>query len=358
MKNLSANLWLGGPVILSVGLVLLFVSHSRQDFAIWYAANIFPVFTYTIGLFFGLFPISVAELFLIIAVLFAVWKIFLFIFYFRRFKFRRKHLLVISYVLPGLFLMFVLTAGINYNRESYAYHIGITVQPTHTDALIEMYLMLVERAHSLAPLIETDAYGRFMLSTYDIHSYANLSMRNLHNTYGGLNAHFPRAKAPFLSVGLSHLNIGGIFFPWTMEAHYNGDMPATNIPFTINHELAHVAGHMREDEANFIAYLASRDSGHIDFEYSAVYMALSYTLNAMRRVMSADLYSEYFDLLPEQLKHDFAAARAYWQRFQGRPAEIQRRANDAYLRLNQQFDGVMSYGRMVDLMLAYYHRPN
>ena len=28
--------------------------------------------------------------------------------------------------------------------------------------------------------------------------------------------------------------------------------------------------------------------------------------------------------------------------------------NDAYLRLNQQEDGVQSYGRMVDLLLAYY----
>ena len=40
--------------------------------------------------------------------------------------------------------------------------------------------------------------------------------------------------------------------------------------------------------------------------------------------------------------------------FEGRVAEASARLNDKYLRANRQKDGVRSYGRMVDLMLAYY----
>ena len=74
----------------------------------------------------------------------------------------------------------------------------------------------------------------------------------------------------------------------------------------------------------------------------------------MRRAVSPERYRELRELLPEQVNRDFAGAREFWQEFQGRPAEMATRANDTYLRLNQQPDGVLSYGRMVQLLLAYY----
>ena len=35
-------------------------------------------------------------------------------------------------------------------------------------------------------------------------------------------------------------------------------------------------------------------------------------------------------------------------------AEVANQMNDVYLKINDQKDGVKSYGRMVDLMLGYY----
>jgi len=254
-----------------------------------------------------------------------------------------------------IILLFVLGAGINYNRESYAYHVGITVQESSRYELVQLYMILVERAEILSLQIETDADGHFVLNRDGMYDTARQAMVELNYLHGGLGSYFPRGKGLLFSrLLLSNLNIGGFFSPWTMEANYNADMPGQSIPFVITHELAHVAGHMREDEANFIAYLASRNVDNIEFNYSAVYVALSYTLNAMRRVTSAQEYNELFALLPEQLRRDFAAARAYWQAFQGPAADVSTRVNDAYLRLNQQEDGVQSYGRMVDLLLAYY----
>ena len=122
----------------------------------------------------------------------------------------------------------------------------------------------------------------------------------------------------------------------------------------MTHELAHTAGHMREDEANFIAYLAARNSLCVDFNYSAVYSGIVYVLNALHRVVDRDTYSELFGKLPDQVRRDMAANRAFWQQFEGPVADAANRANDAYLRANRQEDGVQSYGRMVDLMLAYY----
>jgi len=354
--------WVSGLIIFVVSFLVLMISHMSQNFATWYATYVYPVLPRTLGWFFGLFPFSVFEAVLIllcvtvpVMIIFTVVRLF-------TVHGRAKLKAGVKIALPCLFntlaiifMLFVLAAGINYNRQTYADHIGITVRDSSPDELVQLYLLLVERAEVLVTQIETDESGHFALRWDGMHDYASRAMRELDSMYGALGTYFPRAKAPILSrAALSNFNIGGFFSPWTMEAHYNRDMPGQSIPFVIAHELAHVAGHMREDEANFIAYLASRNSVNVDFQYSAAYVALSYTLTPLRQAVGADRYSELFSLLPEQVRRDFAAARAYWQSFQGPAADFATRVNDTYLRLNQQEDGVRSYGRMVDLLLAYY----
>ena len=45
-------------------------------------------------------------------------------------------------------------------------------------------------------------------------------------------------------------------------------------------------------------------------------------------------------------------SRAWHRRYESRLGEVQERVNDAYLKTQGQADGVRSYGRMVDLLLA------
>ena len=42
-------------------------------------------------------------------------------------------------------------------------------------------------------------------------------------------------------------------------------------------------------------------------------------------------------------------------RFEGKTAEVSTKVNDTYLKAHSQTDGVLSYGRMVDLMLADFY---
>ena len=53
---------------------------------------------------------------------------------------------------------------------------------------------------------------------------------------------------------------------------------------------------------------------------------------------------------------DLAAHRAYWKQFEGPVSDLGSSVNDAYLKANRQQDGVQSYGRMVDLLLAEYRQ--
>jgi hypothetical protein len=49
---------------------------------------------------------------------------------------------------------------------------------------------------------------------------------------------------------------------------------------------------------------------------------------------------------------DLALNSAYWKKFDTGVGKVAEKANDTHLKMNDQKDGIQSYGRMVDLLLA------
>ena len=91
-------------------------------------------------------------------------------------------------------------------------------------------------------------------------------------------------KPVLASELMSCANIGGMFFPFTMESNINVDNPFFVVPWTMTHELAHQCGFMREDEANFIAYLACKQSDDALMRYSGYLLAYDNAVSALRKV--------------------------------------------------------------------------
>ena len=147
--------------------------------------------------------------------------------------------------------------------------------------------------------------------------------------------------------------IMGVYSPFTIEANYNQDMPMFNIPSTLCHELSHLKGYMREDEANFIAWLACVCSGQPQFQYSGHMLAYTYAMAALWNAGETDAYREIYSQLCRRAREDLLADDAFWESYDGAVAEVSQDLNDVYLKINSQEDGVRSYGRMVDLLLAY-----
>jgi hypothetical protein len=153
---------------------------------------------------------------------------------------------------------------------------------------------------------------------------------------------------------MSQTEITGIFFPFTMEANVNVDVPDYSIPVTMLHELAHLRGFMREDEANFIAYLAGIKSDNVELNYSGTMLALIIAGNALYD-QSPELYFEIRKGYSDGVINDIRANSMYWQQYEDTVVStISNKINDTYLKVNAQADGVKSYGRMLDLLLANY----
>jgi hypothetical protein len=160
-----------------------------------------------------------------------------------------------------------------------------------------------------------------------------------------------RPRAALSSPLLARLGISGIFVPWTAEPHVNATLPDAQIPFSAAHEVAHRVGFAREDEANYLGYLACRLHPDADFQYSGTLAASTYAQAALAKA-APEAARRIEAARSAGVRRDLDALREWSERYEGRAAEVSRRVNDAYLKSQGQPQGVASYGRMVDLLIA------
>jgi len=163
----------------------------------------------------------------------------------------------------------------------------------------------------------------------------------------------PPKRALFYPI-MGMLGISGIYSPFTGEAIVSTIGTDPFQPSVMTHEMAHRLGFAAEDDANFIAYLACMASENPVFRYSGALMAFSYCYNAMTDPgyiadIGAAMRADAADAL-----EDYSRNRAEWDRYDGPLREAAETVNNTYLQAMGQEDGVKSYGRVVDLLIALY----
>ena len=348
-------------VLAAASAVLGACARMVPGFAHTYSITVYPVLVNTIGRFSSIFPFSLSEAGLYLAAVFCILNLLFLI---------KKPLAALSRLFfLACLLLFLYTAGcgINYYRTPFSYEAGMVMEQSSAGELYSLCLFLTEQINST--LTETDHSGDALKGLYPgqtedtpLPSAAMLrelgmegvkSMKGLGTAYPQLSGYYPYPKPLMNPRLLSIQQLCGIYSPFTIEANYNREMPYYNIPHTICHELSHLKGFMREDEANFIGYLACIGSDSPDFRYSGYLTGWVYAGNALAKADLEAYYGLCGRLAPEAAR-DLAWNNQFWDRFDGKVAEASTQLNDRYLKANNQEDGVRSYGRMVDLMLAYY----
>ncbi len=342
---------------LCAGILLAVMARKIPGMAEWYARHIYPALVSVMGRLFGLVPFSAAEIGLYLALICLFVGVIRLLFRtvrrrdgFLKLPLYNRYILFLSAAV--LFFLYEANCGVNYYRVSFAESAGIVTDAYTAGDLKQVCVMLSEDLARYCGQVERDGKGGFRLRE-DMESQAVQAMYDLSETYPQLRGYFPKAKKAAFSGILSVQGLTGVYSPFTAEANYNRDMPDSNIPFTICHELSHLRGFMREDEANFIAYLACMKSPYPDFRYSGSLMGWIYCMDALYQA-DPDAYRELWDGIPEAVKTDLRENSKFWGKYDGKAAEVSGRVNDTYLKANGQEDGIRSYGRMADLMTAYY----
>jgi hypothetical protein len=353
--------------LIPVSFLLTLAARSSSYFAEQlYAKHIYKWISQIISSITGLLPFSVAEL--LVVVLPVVALVILISFTFRMIvdKNNRKERVmkgILNILCTGSIVIFsfLILGGLNYYRYPFGAYSNLEIIESSVEELYALTESLAIEANVLRTQIpQTDENGVFQLSlgNYDLAKIADEAYELLSEEYPVLGGHYGAPKPILLSKLMSTTEITGIFFPFTMEANVNVDVPDYTIPATMLHELAHLRGFMREDEANFLAYLAGMKSEQIEFRYSSTMSALIVSGNALYD-QDVDLYFQIRELYSEDVLKDIRDNSAYWQQYEDTViSTVSNQINDTYLKANAQTDGVKSYGRMLDLLLAKYRKDH
>lgn len=331
----------------------------NTKFAEYYALNIYPFFAEKISFITSRVKFSIAEFVIIAFILFFIIYVSVIIIKTinnRSIEYFKGFIINISVVLSIVYFLFVLFCGVNYHRYEFTHYSKLIIKQSSTKELINLCELLIKDANEQRELLSTSSDGFARLfddSLLDTSNRAQKSFNRISEKYIVLRGNYPQPKLVYLSRAMSHMRITGVFFPFTFEANVNKDVPEYQIPSTMLHELVHLRGFMREDEANFISYLACINSGYADFSYSGTMLALNYCMNALY-YEDQQAFSRLYNSYSDKVKNDLKYSANYWKQFESKVADISNKVNDSYLKANNQEDGVKSYGRMVDLLLAYY----
>lgn len=329
-----------------------------------YSQGFYPVWAGAFLAVTGLLPFSLAEILVITASLLAVWWLVSFIKRLWKGKGERKAILRDYLLWAGaacsvVLTFFLLGGGFNYYRHTFTQMSGLAPVASPIEQLTGLCQELGAEAGELRQGLTEDSSGVTLLCQTNREmartaaaSYANLMEQQPQWDFFRLSTRC-RPKAVFFSEAMSYMEIVGVFTPYTVEANVNVHTTDFDIPFAACHELAHISGFMREDEANFLAYAACRASEDRFFRYSGALTALIHATNALYG-KDFEAYREVMLSLDEGVWRDLAASSDYYDAHHTSFGEFSTKVNDTYLKVNSQPQGVATYGRMVDLLLADY----
>ena len=258
-------------------------------------------------------------------------------------------------VCGAAYFLFYAVWGLNYYRQPYSVIADLPMEPGGDNELYSLCEALIgktNQAREKLPSAE-DKTLDLPFSSSDLQRITRQAYDKAYaDSLPGIGATYAPAK-PLVHSGLvSYTGITGIYIPFTAEPNYNNDIPMPLRGVTICHEMSHRQGFAREDEANFIAYLVCVNAQDDYLNYSGYLLA---AIHSMNQLYAYDMvaYYELYALYSDEVSADLAAEHIYWRTHKGNTEEAFTRMNDAYLKSHNLADGVKSYGRMVDLLLAF-----
>ena len=254
------------------------------------------------------------------------------------------------------FSTFALGFGTGYRGSTVDKKLGIDTENITAEELYATARILADHINAESKNI-TFRYKNFSVMPYNIgqmNDKLNDSYAKLSEQYDFLPKLYSRVKPVMLSEPMSYTHITGVYTYFTGESNINVVFPDYSIPFTAAHELAHQRGIAREDEANFIGFLACINSDDPYIRYSGyLYLYEDYVAPALYKA-DKDLYNKVNSTIPTAVKYEMSASSRFFDKYrQSTASKVSGAVNDAYLK-SQGTEGTISYSYVVELAVGYY----
>ena len=360
-KNAAAMI-----IVIAAMLILNAVSWLSTGITDFYASAIFAPMSDIFSMVTGSLPFSLGELMIASWVVMGVAAPFIFIPSIIRKKRRLVKGLGIFYiwVIIAVFFLETINCFMLYHTTEFSakYHHSAGASGFTVEQLTQMCEETIEKTNELAAIVSRDDDGN-MIVPDDLEKEAYKVMNKLAEEYPQLKGEYPSPKKIKASMFMTQLDLQGIYFPFSLEANINSELSPARVPCTAMHELSHLKGFIREDEAGFIAYRACLESDIPEVRYSGYLSAMNYLFAEVRKNASANEVNRLRSRISPMVSYDNTFVSEEFRQHVEEKAVIStktvsavsNKAMEASLKLNGVSDGKKSYGRMVNLLLEYHY---
>ncbi|MHB1151653.1 MAG: DUF3810 domain-containing protein [Eubacteriales bacterium] len=252
--------------------------------------------------------------------------------------------------------IFVFGFAVSYQGTVLEDKLGIERRKISVEELYTTSEFLLAEIDELVPDIKYK-YGSLSVKPFTFSEMNTL----LNNSYMLIAKKYPfiqqlrsNVKYILLSEPMTYTHISGVYTYYTGEANININFPDYTLPYTAAHEMSHQRGIAREDEANFMAFLVCIESENVYIRYSGYLNMFEYVSSALYGA-DKDAYYKLLDKIDLCVRNEMIAYSRFFDKYRESVAsEVSAAVNDTFLKAQGQTEGTKSYGRVVDLAVAYY----
>ncbi len=341
----------------TIAIAIHLFSYNSNWVEEYYSTGFYPNISIFLRYLLGWLPFSFGDILYGLIVLWLLVKIVkVVIARIKKQPFSKDFVLGVQRVLVKLLFIYILFNvlwGINYNRKGIASQLGISVKKYSVDELKKLNGLLLQKVNaSNTLLLQKPALA---MSNKEIFNRSKEAFREVNMELPFLNYQPSSLKTSLWGWMGNYLGFLGYYNPFTGEGQVNTTIPKFLQPFTSCHEIAHQLGYAKENEANFVGYLAAAHSKDVSIHYS-VYLDLF--LYANHNLYYSD--STAANAFSKQLLPAVQADLKEWRKFNARhknPVEpVIRWMYGKYLQSNQQPSGVLSYDEVTGFLIAYHNK--
>ncbi len=358
LKTVNYNRKAYGIALITLTLVLFLIfwlGNYPQWIEAYYAEGLYPAMGATRNFLLSWLPLSLGDLFYLVLIVYLIYSVF---------KFIRQLLAKAFYLIPvsimrliigfQLFAFaFYLLWGLNYFRPPAAVLLNLPQQEYDLTELTRVTRLLIDSTNTAQRVYKQSVLTG--TAKPDYFALASDAVKNLTYQFAPLKTYHPTAKSSLFTPLLNYMATSGYFNPFTGEAQVNYQMPLINTPVTACHEMAHQMGFAREDEANFIGFLAAKQSADELTRYSAYYLAMQEFMRQVRR-RDTVMFNQLKKQISQPVKNDLKTDRLYWEHYENQISVVTGLFYDNFLKANNQPQGLLTYNRMIYLTMAYYRK--
>lgn len=318
----------------------------------FYSTGLYPIISRFFRMVFGWIPFSIGDILYFFIGLTLLISIIRWIK--DKFKNTISKIFKLGAYLSVFYFFFHFFWGLNYYRNSLYINLKLEKKSYTVEQLSNLTQKILTQLKQIhVKLVANDSLAVIVpYSKNEILDKTQLAYDALAKDYPQFKYNTVSLKNSIFSVPLSYMGFSGYLNPLSGEAQVNNNVPKIDLPSISCHEVAHQLGIGFENEANFIGFLAATSSEDLYFQYSANLKALRYCISGLY-FFDQTKANEFIEQIPKGILKNSKESETFWLSYKNKLEPFFKLFYDSYLKANQQKEGMLTYSKMVDLLIAY-----